>query len=87
MFLRVVLGPLLFLLYFNDLPGVLKYGSCTAFQNDTTVLWHHKDPVTLKQMIDDDLGSVKLWCDANGLTFNIAKTSILNFRGNIETLQ
>ena len=32
-----VLGPLLFILYTNDLPAVLKHSQCILFADDTTV--------------------------------------------------
>lgn len=81
-----VLGPLLFLLYVNDLPSSIEYGKCTSFADDTTLLWHHKDPQILKEMIDIDLLNIKRWCDANFLCFNVSKTNILNFKCSFENI-
>ena len=81
-----VLGPLLFLLYVNDLPGVIKYGHCTSFADDTTLLWHHTDTTVLSTMINEDLGHIEEWCDSNKLAFNISKTNILNFKCNLSNI-
>ena len=39
-----ILGPLLFLLYINDLP------LCSDFPHDTNILFSHKDPVLLENI-------------------------------------
>ena len=74
-----VLGPILFLLYLNDLAALKIQGAFTFFADDTSLLWHGKNKDDLKMIVDRDLREVKFWCDANLLCFNINKTSIITF--------
>lgn len=74
-----VLGPLLFLLYFNDITKLRINGSFTLFADDTSIFWHGHDVDSLHRVISDDLLVVKDWCDSNFLSFNTSKTCIMNF--------
>lgn len=75
-----VLGPILFLLYINDLTKIDIAGEFTLFADDTTILWHNKDKNILHEIICSDINKVKDWCDSNLLSFNIDKTNIMPFR-------
>lgn len=75
-----VLGPVLFLLYINDLATVDIQGTFTLFADDTTILWHSKNANSLRDTIKSDICKVKKWCDSNSLVFNINKTNILTFK-------
>lgn len=81
-----VLGPILFLLYINDLIKTNIQGLFTIFADDTTVLWHHKDTEVLKQIISEDMGKIKEWCNSNFLCFNIEKTKVLSFKLSISDI-
>lgn len=75
-----VLGPVLFLLYINDLATIDIQGTFTLFADDTTILWHSKNANSLRDTIKSDICKVKKWCDSNSLVFNINKTNILTFK-------
>lgn len=79
-----VLGPILFLLYINDLASININGSFTLFADDTTILWHNKDLEILHEVICSDIHLVKKWCDANLLALNITKTNVVTFGCNLE---
>lgn len=81
-----VLGPVLFLLYINDLASISISGSFTLFADDTTILWHNKNPKILHDVITSDISLVKKWCDSNLLTFNLAKTNVVTFGCHLEQL-
>lgn len=81
-----VLGPILFLLYINDLSLLDIKGIITLFADDTTILWHHKNEATLKEVVHQDLQTIKSWCDSNNLCFNIGKTKVLGFRFSFDSL-
>ena len=72
------LGPLLFLLYINDLPNVLsKYSLMFA---DDTVLYHRNvSPDILYQDLQKDLDAVNMWCARNYITLNISKSQYVSF--------
>ena len=81
-----VLGPIIFLLYINDLASINISGSFTLFADDTTILWHNKNTKVLHDVISSDISWVKKWCDSNLLTFNIAKTNVVTFGCCLEQL-
>ena len=51
-----VLGPLLFLLYINDLPTLNVSGRFTIFADDTTILWHDSNAGRLDSPIPFYIG-------------------------------
>ena len=78
-----ILGPLLFLVFMNNLPDVEE---CTInlYADDTTIYSADVNPVILKQYrVERDLGRVSDWMSSNGLRMNVAKTQlmVLNRRG------
>ena len=79
-----VLGPILFLLYINDITGLKISGSFTLFADDATIAWSHANEDELKRVVNNDICEVKKWCDSNLLTLNINKTCIMNFKCSIE---
>ena len=64
-----VLGPLLFLLYINNLTNLENHGDLVLYTDDTTI------NVELKtNYLHDDLTAVELWMSQNKLTINQSKT-------------
>ena len=74
-----VLGPLLFLLYINDLPNVSKHLSFYLFADDTNIYFEANDLLTLQKVMNRELRHVKKWLDANKLALNIDKTNFVVF--------
>ena len=68
------LGPLLFLLFTNDLHRNLEYCNAILFADDTTVYKGHKNLNYLKWCLETDLTTLVDWFRANKLTLNISKT-------------
>ena len=52
-----VLGPLLFIIYANDLPGALIESKCILFVDDTTVYYSSKNITNIFHKINNDLNS------------------------------
>src|SRR4029077_14099319 len=50
-----VLGPLLFLLYINDIQFATPNSDSILFADDTTLTYLHKDMQTLNKIINDDI--------------------------------
>ena len=73
------LGPLLFLIFINDLPKHVKYCSAILFADDTTIYNSSKYPQYLKWCIEEDLKRLNDWFKANKLTLNLEKSQLLIF--------
>ena len=73
------LGPLLFLIFINDLPLALIHGTSLLFADDTTLLHSHRNFNYLKWTVEDDLRRLLDWFKANQLTLNVDKTVCLLF--------
>ena len=74
-----VLGPLLFLIYINDLPNISKLLSFYLFADDTNIYFEAPDMFTLQKIMNRELRYVKKWLDANKLALNIEKTNFVVF--------
>ena len=81
-----VLGPLLFLLYINDLPNVSKHLSFYLFADDTNIYFEANDLLTLQKIMNLELHLVKKWLDANKLALNIDKTNFVVFHSPAKKL-
>ena len=71
-----ILGPLLFVIYVNDLPNVLEYCQVTLFADDTVLYCSYKYPEDLQQKMNTDLGRVCDWLKMNHLTININLSAV-----------
>ena len=68
------LGPLLFLLYINDLATASKF-SASLFADDTSLLLKHKNISVLERQCNIELVHINNWFLANKLTANLSKAS------------
>ena len=73
------LGPLLFILYINDMKKCLKTMKVLHFADDST-LYCAYDLASMSNLINADLVSVNTWLSANKLFLNIDKTKYITFR-------
>ena len=74
-----VLGPLLFLIYINDLPNSSQFLSFFLFADDTNIYCDSDNLQLLTKKINRELKNVKLWLDSNKLALNIEKTKFVLF--------
>ena len=74
-----VLGPLLFLIYINDLPLTLTDLGAILFADDTTLYFSHSDKDILCQTVSSELNIINNWLLANFLTLNTDKTYYIIF--------
>ena len=65
-----VLGPLLFLIFINDLPNVSKLLNTILFADDATMSICGKNPSMLVNIANNEMHKFYLWCNANRLTVN-----------------
>ena len=81
------LGPLLFLIYINDLQFSILHSSAILFADDTTLLQGHKNLKYLKWSMEEDLKHVIDWFRANLLTLNLDKTECILFSASTSNTQ
>ena len=76
-----ILGPMLFSLYMNDLPGVIKSSNIQSYVDDTKIYlsFSTKDVDSCLRLVAEDLQRVAEWCCANHLLVNPEKTKLLLF--------
>ena len=77
-----VLGPLLFLLFINDLPNCSPSGKFRIFADDTNVFFHCKNSDELISIGKTIMIELNLWFTANKITLNTHKTSFTIFKTN-----
>ena len=75
-----VLGPILFLLYINDLHRSIKFCTTYHFADDTNILNISKDYKSLQRQVNSDLRSLHKWLTANKISLNDGKTELIYFR-------
>lgn len=74
-----ILGPLLFLVYINDLPQSISH-QCVLFADDTTIIIKSNQPQNLSSQVNKALGEIIKWLDTNKLKINISKTNVIYFK-------
>ena len=77
-----VLGPLLFLIYINDLPNPSKKLTFYLFADDTNIYYESKDLSDLFRIVNEELRLVKKWLDSDKLSLNIDKTNYIIFHSS-----
>ncbi|XP_071959489.1 uncharacterized protein [Antedon mediterranea] len=75
-----ILGPLLFIIYTNDIVESSKYLEFVIFADDTNVFFKHKDINLLINTLNTELSKLSDWFTANKLSLNTKKTKFIEFR-------
>ena len=75
-----VLGPLLFIMYINDLPNALIFSESTLFADDTCLLYSNSSLKSIERHLNIDLKRLFKWLCANKISLNVSKTEVLLFR-------
>lgn len=74
-----ILGPLLFILYINDLVNVTKLADVIMFADDTNLFFNGKNLDDLICTVNAELQKFCLWFKLNKLSLNIKKTNFILF--------
>ena len=74
-----VLGPLLFIIYINDISNVSKLFDCILFADDTNLFLSHSNIDVLYQLANTELYNISQWFKLNKLSLNIKKTNYVLF--------
>ena len=73
-----VLGPLLFLLYINDMPDVLSEGTKLRLFADDSLIYREIHCPTDQSILQHDLTSLEQWAVKWGMKFNASKCNIMH---------
>ena len=74
-----VLGPLLFLIYINDISQSSKILKFFLFADDTTVYYSDKTNAETENLLNRELNKVSDWLAAKKLSLNVKKSNFLHF--------
>ena len=75
-----ILGPLLFLLYVNDIANVSATFMSILFADDTNMFLQGRNINTLIREANEELAKLVTWLQVNRLSLNVDKTKFLIFR-------
>ena len=69
-----ILGPLLFLIYVNDLQQSSKLLNPIMFADDTNLFYSHENIFQLFSKVNFEMSEINQWFNANKLSLNVTKT-------------
>ena len=72
-----ILGPLLFIIYINDLPNCLSNAEPRMYADDTHISFAGNNIQNINTVLNEDLARVEKWLTANKLTLNASKTEFM----------
>lgn len=76
-----VLGAILFVLYINDLPTVVKFCEVNLFADDTLIFGYGKDVQEIIKNVQNDLNNINEYMNKNKLKLNVDKTKCIMIKG------
>ena len=74
-----ILGPLLFLLYVNEVENIMNYVKILLYADDTVLYLSGDDSRNVNTKMQEDLNRYTKWCHMNRLTLNAKKTKFMCF--------
>ena len=72
-----ILGPLLFILYINDLPNYVSNVNVSMYADDTAIYYSSNDVNDIVDKMNNDLVNVDKWLAKNKLSLNVDKTNFM----------
>ena len=77
-----VLGPLLFLIYLNDLNSISLNLEVITFADDASIFMSNSDTEILESKMNEELAAIFTWFECNKLKLNTQKTGFQFFTKN-----
>ena len=81
-----ILGPLLFIIYINDLPGITQFAKFILYADDANVLISGKNLVEVLSKFESISSTLVKWVGTNGLSLNLKKTKYMLFSNTNEKI-
>ena len=78
-----ILGPLLFLLYINDLPYASKQFKYILYADDTSLIFTFDKNINPTEVLNLELSKIISWLDCNKLSINPKKTQAIIYKNKI----
>ena len=72
-----ILGPLLFIVFINDLPLVAPNGNMDIYADDSTITTSAKTVNQLNENLNEVMDKVSNWCNATKMMPNTDKTKCI----------
>ena len=72
-----ILGPLLFLVFINDLPLMTQHTTANMFADDSSFHATAKSPEALESALNTELLNINHWCQENIMCPNAEKTKCM----------
>ena len=80
-----ILGPLLFIIYINDLPNIFNRAKFILYADDANIIINGANIADIVQQLNELCNILPNWVISNGLALNLKKTKYMLFsRQNIE---
>lgn len=73
-----ILGPLLYILYTNELPKVVEK-TMVLYADDTSLIFSEESSEDCRMIISDTVNTMNDWFEANNLLLNVEKTQLIKF--------
>ena len=74
-----ILGPLLFILYINDIAKCSEILRLILFADDTNIFYSNSDTSEIENVVNTELCKLSTWFKANKLSLNATKTNFIIF--------
>ena len=81
-----ILGPLLFIMYINDLPNICQHTQSLLYADDTVIFTSAQNVDDINSKLTSDLNLLNNWLKINHLTINIKKTECMYFHSSKKTI-
>ena len=74
-----ILGPVLFILYINDLPSCIQFSNIMMYADDTVIYLSSTTTLDIELKLNLDLVNLSQWLHHNKLVLNMKKTEFMTF--------
>ena len=75
-----ILGPLLFLLYINDIENCSNVISFVLYADDTNAFYSNSCLTSLTNTMQEEINKIMNWLNANKLSIKASKTKLIIFK-------